>query len=702
MPNFGNELLDPWFVDNDDGTIIHLFDPIAREVNVNGVDEVDFDFSSGNRCIESRISFEQNITPNNCDSFDGGTTEVIDCSANGGDIFSIGSFKLDVTPALPSDMSFHSGSISRFSDRLSLFLEEFTPSRASYSTTLVGINFFRPTKTFITRYDFINVESLGNSNGTANQQFTISGSLIKAPTKGTPIVTVGGTKWAKVNDFSSSSSIDQVYTYNETTGTITFGNGVNGAIPANESEIVLRITIRNGGGTWEYQGIVQNPKNTINIGGVKSVKDKVFYQQAPIIAADVSHVTTIHSELNVHHSKCTGFNTGELLAERHIWNFYHGGQATISSPGEVLFNIGTLTNFVDSKANTDAISTHTTHGVVEINTDWPNMKAETFATAIKPAGFSGGINHSVIPRSSNLSVGATYCEWSKLRGGVITSPKNYRLDLTIYPIVQVVEIIRHGVAMREDDGMGGFTPWTFVSAPAYWLFFGCFGPHSGESTAVRHQSGTIAVTDSDGTSFNESLVQPIAHASAGSGRATRQIQIADVVGSFSSPVPNNWNFTVSTLDTKQGRGSFVRRVAGDTTRHPEWVKIIDETQTLTQRNKDYHIHIVGSPLPEFTTLTDAIPGDITTFNNTIAEDNKNVPPFSGAHDDGFGRSGITVSNGVTIVFYDPVYSYLKTFAYPAAVLSNPLLNVPTVQDPPGRVLRPRTVGVIEAPTDHDI
>jgi hypothetical protein len=97
-------------------------------------------------------------------------------------------------------------------------------------------------------------EVVGASNGMASQQFTLAHAPVLPSTL---VLTVdeglsgGPTTWTLVPDFYGSSGDDMVYTLDETTGTITFGDNTYGAIPlpnpANPTNIVAT-TYRYGGG----------------------------------------------------------------------------------------------------------------------------------------------------------------------------------------------------------------------------------------------------------------------------------------------------------------------------------------------------------------------------------------------------------------------------------------------------------------------
>jgi predicted phage baseplate assembly protein len=97
-------------------------------------------------------------------------------------------------------------------------------------------------------------EVLGGSDGSRNQVFqlantpVVAGSLVLQiqQTEGAPDT------WTEVPDFFESGPDDEVYVLNRTTGQITTGDGVNGAVPAayvpNLSANVVAVTYQIGGG----------------------------------------------------------------------------------------------------------------------------------------------------------------------------------------------------------------------------------------------------------------------------------------------------------------------------------------------------------------------------------------------------------------------------------------------------------------------
>ena len=79
---------------------------------------------------------------------------------------------------------------------------------------------------------WIQDELMGVSDGNPNQVFNCD--VIPVLDNSDPeeiLVKVGTTVWARVGSFSGQSSTAEIYTFIALTGTVTFGNGVNGKIP---------------------------------------------------------------------------------------------------------------------------------------------------------------------------------------------------------------------------------------------------------------------------------------------------------------------------------------------------------------------------------------------------------------------------------------------------------------------------------------
>lgn len=681
---------EPWFTDRDDGTIIHLFPSGGL------IDQI-----AGTICPSPRIRFEQNVTLGECDAFEDGDTIEIVCPGAG--TFSFGDFQIDIVGGLPDDFGFIDGSISRFDDRLTLFLNEFTPSRVGESINLIGEHFSRPVKGFITKYEFRNNESLGTSNGSASQTFTISGSKILLPTKGTPIVFVGGARFSVVDDLSTAGPTDSVFEYDETTGTVTFGDGTNGAIPENGKEIVLRITIRNGGGQWKFIKIVKQPENFKSLANVKSIKDKVFYIQTGIAAADAGQMTTVNSELNVHRSASIGLETGALLAERYVWSAFHGAEFTSSGGTIQLSNTGLTTAFVEPKVlspSTDH-ATHTLH-TVDSGATYPSFRQEVKQTATKNFLVS---SEQVAGQTLNPSQVSRYVAFTKMQGGIITGPKTYRDIMHVYPIVHVVEVIRHGVEFRKHLGGLVFDPTIFVPLPAYWIFVSCWVPHTGVSVNFLHNKFG-GVIDSDLQSISEGAFLPIVN-----DRIRFMKSIADITGGTEAeplhPAPQTI-FPGSTIDfrgytipevapfnagnrnnTQYAGGSFVRFVLGDSTRHPEWATMT-YGNTLSVPDKAYQSHI-GLPLADFDTVFTATQRTQVTSVNNVYFANMGVLKPGAVQDDGFGtpfsspRCNVIGPTAVLVpTIFDATFLYMAFQGYTPTLLAEcaPFADSFVVKRPP--------------------
>jgi len=632
MPSGAFYPTDPWFIDYDDGTIFHLFDS-------GGAVQP----STGDRTPSVTIRYQQDVNAGDCSALTG-----------------FGGNPLIMQTPLPADFAMESGGISRFSDRLSLFIEEFTPSRVSEDTQLVGINLNNPAKTFITRYDFVNVESFGVSSGAPNQTYTVSGSAIIAPTLGTATVFIGGlsgNKWTQVTapELATAAATAKFFTYDATIGQVTFGNGVHGAIPPEGEEIVLRISIRNGGGKWEFAGVIVPPTDSYNIGGVKPIKDKIFYVRTKNAAADISKMTTVHSVLNTVTYNLHHFPTGTLLAKMRIWTAALGSTITADGGEIVTFNIGVTTAFVDKKV------------VFDHSVDCGDQCVDIDTGVVYPS-MAGSTPDQIPALSSTLGI---YTEPTKFTGGIIASPKKYRVDMTLFPILHVVEVIRYGVMKAPvvdiiEAGNCG-APLEFYPLPAYYLSFGVWIPQTPLAFDCSHQifGGII---DSDGESQAANTFAPIRH-----GRVPRLVEMGDLTGTYDDPIALGYHYDddpipPSPLNKKYNRyvraGEFTYRKNGDSSFHPELVKFVYETKSDSVA-KAYEQHITGANFPEFTTEWTAEMG-----NNTDLEVvNADAFPTLVCSCQNLGPTAVPIPK-----FYDAVYGFFGSFGYPDAFFTDGCLT----------------------------
>jgi len=72
------------------------------------------------------------------------------------------------------------------------------------------------------------------SNGAANQQLTVYYPPVAA---GSQTVYVAGTAWTAVADLAAAGPTDRVYAFDPRTGTVRFGDGVHGAVPAKQATL---------------------------------------------------------------------------------------------------------------------------------------------------------------------------------------------------------------------------------------------------------------------------------------------------------------------------------------------------------------------------------------------------------------------------------------------------------------------------------
>ena len=583
----------PWFIDSDDGTLI----------------EFRSSFLSGSM----KLAFRQNTTLGGCNAL----TSLEPVSL--------------VEPA-PLDFTAFSGSVSRFNDRLSLFMEEYTPSRIDsvVNVAQAEISEFAPVRTFVTRHDFVNVESLGLSSGSPNQVFFVSGSVILLPTKGTPTVFVGGTngeRWAVTPDLTTALPDARVFEYDQNLGQVTFGDGIHGAIPVAEQGLSLRISIRNGGGTWKYVGLVVEQKAQTNIGLVKTVRNKIFYSQAKIAYADASKVTNVHSKLNciVQDVK---FEDGTLLKQFRLWSLSLGGEVTASG-GNIALTNTTGNGFIKAqtrRATQPPGPTSVDHkGAVvpngsnrDVNTHIPLTMVQNYPS-MKATAPAGGNFQAADANVAGLQI----VEMTPLIGGVITTPKPYKSDIQVYPIFEIREEITYNQLVVHAPQLDGqpcsatptptpiYRMWWFTWPDVYFI------PISGFDVENFSSPNQFRVADTEMSFFARlrCCVNPLQN----TGRNIRMTQIADVVGDFDNDVrqgadANGYNTVSSTV---YGDSIFGRAVSGSSARHPEWAAMTWEAR-VSDFDKEYELRTFGGILSQdFVCTWDAEEGIITQLPDLI-------------------------------------------------------------------------------------
>ena len=111
-------------------------------------------------------------------------------------------------------------------------------------------------------------EVVGSSDGEPSQDFTLSSTPV---IPGTIAVSVDGTAWTEVDDFLSSSSVDEHYTTSvdsDGLATVVFGDGTNGKIPPSGTNNITA-TYRFGA---ELDGNVGSESIIVNRTGLANVK----------------------------------------------------------------------------------------------------------------------------------------------------------------------------------------------------------------------------------------------------------------------------------------------------------------------------------------------------------------------------------------------------------------------------------------------
>lgn len=214
-------------------------------------------------------------------------------------------------------------------------------------------------------------ELVGVSNGTASQVFTVAfPGIIEGDSKNELAVRVGATYWTEVTTFAGASNTDEVFIVNYTTGTVTFGNNVNGKIPTNGSQILVTYSPN----TTTYG------KDTRDDGwfGIQSfdvdANDRTVYL-VPSVAPDLDHVQLFHVPL---------ISSGAILGvylktdpNRLATNYFTGGTYNDSTG---LVTLGTTLPSGTTEVLVDYIYTIETDG----EADFTQLSRDVQHTFLKP------------------------------------------------------------------------------------------------------------------------------------------------------------------------------------------------------------------------------------------------------------------------------------------------------------------------------
>lgn len=601
-----------WFTDIDDGTMVRI-SPIDRQV---------FGFT----VVPGSIRLYQNVVPYECHQIEYEQEPIV---TNIGTI-NINGFKLEIDN-MPADFSTDVSSdcsLARLPDRLVLYVYETTPTRQDLPATLVASSTGDvkhqqgPLGGFITRYEFVNVEEIGTTSASANQTYS-AGSDIELPTKGTPTIylgELGKNKWTVVENFSESGPNSKVFTYNKEDGKVTFGNGVNGAIPPAGKKVILRISIRNSGGKWKYNGIVV-PKATDprSLGLLKSIRKKLFYGSTKIAGADAAVVTEVESTLNVIEQQHIGLDGSTLMGVRRAWSLAYGGEVKITSgPGNVksttigkafVVERGETIEEDDPERDKKFIAWEGAFGQ-EVTGTLPNQTPDMEDQEI--AFFAGNNAREGLGGFDGNSGQDYNAQTTPAELGFFTSPEVYKAVFKVLPIFWITEEIGIVDEITSTQQIGVNPATIEVTLEGYQpseYYHAEMGFHPDPNqfddddhlyvedinrtlaiTAIANEEGTIEEPVFD----DEQITDENA-----SGRTKQTI---------ASP-GNHW--TVFAWPSVQF--SFIYENQSDNTEHPEWFKL---TMACSSKYPDYETHIFGEPLPDFVINWTVVQGTKTTYTVT--------------------------------------------------------------------------------------
>ena len=135
-------------------------------------------------------------------------------------------------------------------------------------------------------------ELVGTSTGLANQSYTVAYSPILNQTNAFVSVRVGTDIWTEVSSFFGVSNTANVFVVNYTTGAISFGNNVNGAIPTLGQSIY--VTYSPNTTTYGKEAMSDGWLGVQSV-GVDAHSRNILLDTATIL--DINHIQVTHTPL---------------------------------------------------------------------------------------------------------------------------------------------------------------------------------------------------------------------------------------------------------------------------------------------------------------------------------------------------------------------------------------------------------------------
>ncbi|MFA6971822.1 MAG: hypothetical protein WC208_10525 [Gallionella sp.] len=206
------------------------------------------------------------------------------------------------------------------------------------------------------------------------------------------IVTVDTTEWARVTSFTGQASTAQVYMFNSTTGVVTFGNGVNGAMPTAAQTRYI---------TYMPDLLLYGNEVTDDLWlGVKSngaTSNSVTITSEQQISTDALHVTIAYPRIISVTGVWLATDTGHTGT-----NFYTSGSF------DSLTGIITMGSTLPA-ANTSLLITYVTTAVDDIESAYTQIggaTAHTFTNALQGNNAKLIYFRVVVPDAATVSGGS--------------------------------------------------------------------------------------------------------------------------------------------------------------------------------------------------------------------------------------------------------------------------------------------------------
>jgi hypothetical protein len=226
-------------------------------------------------------------------------------------------------------------------------------------------------------------ELVGFGTGNPDQTFTVGFPPVVSADPFNPLaVKVNGVAWLLVSSFTPFNPTDQVFTFDFTTGIVTFGDGIHGAIPSVGNTIEVSYTPN----TVDYGTEISN-FNWLGVRSFGVISNSVSIVNERELTTDATHIGVAHRNLVSVTGVFLNTDSGHFGT-----NYYTGGSfnsltgvitlgTPVASANIPLLVTYTYTIIDDLEADFTQIGENTTH---TLQNDIPSNNAKLLYLQMQP------------------------------------------------------------------------------------------------------------------------------------------------------------------------------------------------------------------------------------------------------------------------------------------------------------------------------